>query len=345
MSTESQGRVSRNEALANDQVFQIAQANHLLQNQVDCVLKDRLEDSALNLEAAHEYCQEVRRQLAAENMQFKRRMCQIELEAAANVRAEERKVLALEASRLNQFMQGHQAVSQTDGQIRNRRAECEAEIDEIHKRLRQAETDSRQRAEQILAQWVAGSEAAEEAVRQLEQQGQNMMVSMQSSVNSKLKAFMEKTAAAQEQGSSKVASMQRQADKVIDATQPTLEAARRDDEQEAAAAMAKWREARRLPEEISKKADAEIEAKNSQAKEDEAELSRKADVKIAAARAAAKAALEEERWLQAETADVWIRIRKACFQLRLINLHDFAKGIVSGDYDAQMSEIKDVVKI
>jgi len=342
MATEAGVRTSRDEALATDRVFQLSKAGHIMEGQLDCLLKDKLKDSALNLEAAHEYCQEVRRSMASENAQFQRRMRQIELEAAARARSEERKVNALEAERLNEFTLGHEALSQTENQLRSRRADCEAEAAELHQRLRQAEADSRQRADQILEQWIAGSEAAEQAVRQFEQQGRTIMESMQSDVTSKLKVFMEQNAAVQEEGTTKIVELERQANKVIDATQPALEAAKRDDEREAAEAVTKLREARHLPEEIRKKADEAIESKDANAREMEAELAQQAKLKIAAARAATKAAHEEQQWLQVETAEAWGRIRKACFELRLVNLHDFAQDIVSGDYDAQMLEMNGV---
>merc|ERR1711908_191427 len=105
-------------------------------------------------------------------------MRQIELETAANARGEERKVLALESDRLSDFMKAHQVVSQSETMVHSKRAECETEIDEIHRRLQQAEADSRQRAEQILKQWMAGSEAAEQAVQKLEGQGRQIMEAM-----------------------------------------------------------------------------------------------------------------------------------------------------------------------
>merc|ERR1711998_464456 len=126
-------------------------------------------------------------------------------------------------------------------------------------------------------------------------------------------------------GTAKVMELEKQANKVVDATQPALEAARRDDEREAAAALQKRQEARHRPEEISKEADEQIATVNAKAAEEEARLFSEADLKIAAARAATKAAYEEELWLQAESAEAWSRIRKACFELRQINLHDFAQ--------------------
>merc|ERR1719197_316569 len=130
--------------MATDQVFHLSKAAHIMQNQVDCVLKDKLQESALNLEAAHEYCHEVKRLLANENAQFKRRMRQIELEAAASAHAEERKVIAIEADRFNGFLQGYQAVNQIETSLRARRADCETEVAEVHSRLKEAETHSRE---------------------------------------------------------------------------------------------------------------------------------------------------------------------------------------------------------
>merc|ERR1719240_79689 len=112
---------------------------------------------------------------------------------------------------------------------------------------------------------------------------------MQKDVNAKLKAFMEQNAALQDEGTAAVQELEKQANKVVDDTQPALEAARRDDEREAAVAIKKLKEARHIPEEIIKQADGEIEAKNGKVAEAEARLAREAELKIAAARAAAKA--------------------------------------------------------
>lgn len=338
MTREAKDRTQRDEAMAADCVSQLTKAGYIMEGQLECVLKDKLRDSALNLESAHDYCQEVRRTVANENAHFQRQMRQIELDAAARARSEERKVIALEAERLNEFAQAHDALSQTESLLLSRRADCEAEAAELHQRLRQAEEDSRQRADQILGQWTASSEAAEQAVRQFERQGRKIMESMQSNVNDKIKAFLDQNAAVQEKGTAKIVELECEANKVIDTTQPTLDAAKRDDESEAAAADVKRREARHLPEDISKKADADIEAKETRSRQIEAELEQQAKVQIAVARAAAKAAHEEEQRLQVETAEAWSRIRKACLELRLANLHDFAQDIVSGDYDAQMFE-------
>merc|ERR1712048_181459 len=54
---------------------------------------------------------------------------------------------------------------------------------------------------------------------------------------------------------------------------------------------------------------------------------------MGASKSASKRAREQEEWLRAETAAAWARIRQACYQLRLFNLHDFAKGIAEGAFD------------
>jgi hypothetical protein len=343
MLTEAQARISGAEAMASDHAFQVCKANHVMENQVDTMLKDKMRESALKLETAHEYCQQVKQLVVNETAHFKQRMQQIELEADANIRTEERKVISLEAQRLSDFIQARETVSTTEALLGAKREKCEVELDQIQQQLRKTEAESRDRADQILAQWVAGSEAAEQAVRKLEQQGQKIMEAMRMEVGNKLKAFMTENALTQQASTSDVAELEHQANKVIDATQPALEAARRDDEKEAAVALAKLREAKLLPRGISEQADAEIQAKAAESQEVEVELARQAESRLAAAKAATQAAHEEERWLQAETAAAWSRIRKACFELRLVNLHDFAQGIVAGEYDAEMLEILGIV--
>jgi len=47
---------------------------------------------------------------------------------------------------------------------------------------------------------------------------------------------------------------------------------------------------------------------------------------------------EQEVELRAKTAKAWSRVRAACYELRLGNLHDLAEGIVSGQFDMSGAE-------
>jgi len=345
LQTELQARVFKHESKANDQVSKLDQDRHLMDCQVDSALKEKLRDSALSLEAAHEYCQEVKKAVDSESTQFKRRIREIELGTGVNCREEDRKVRNLEKERLQEFMQAQGSVRQSESGIRSKRAESDAEVEDYHRRLREVETYTRQRAEEIYQQLLSKSEAAEEAVRSLEQQGQRIMEEFNKKIADRLKVFLEEDAAAKVQGSANVADLERRATTVIETTQSDLELARHADERAAAAATARWREAKKQPEEISKKADDEIAAKERSAQEEEAELRSRAEVRIAAAKAATKAAYQEELWLQAQSAEAWTRLRKASFELKKVNLHDLAQSTLAGDYDAQMDYIKDFVKV
>mmetsp|Transcript_29030 Transcript_29030/g.52740 ORF Transcript_29030/g.52740 Transcript_29030/m.52740 type:complete len:594 (-) Transcript_29030:152-1933(-) len=331
--TISQERVLRNEAKAEEQARDLALNGHQLQDEVASSLKQRLRRNFVDLQAAHDYCAEVKIALASDTTQYKRRMRQIDTEAASAAREEERKVIAQDQDRLAVFKQAHRHVENCEENFQARRMECEGEHDEIHQRLRQVERDTRARADQILAQWVADSEKAEQTIRNLEEKGRKAIEAMQAAVNDEIRQLGERNAAAQENGATAVASLERQANEVVNSTQPALEAARCADEEAAARALATLRDIKKRPEEIRATADAKIDAKMEEARLEEERLKQEAEARIAAFRAETKASAREEKQLQEETAQAWTRLRSACYQLRLVNLHDFAQGIVDGNFD------------
>merc|ERR1712151_586104 len=88
-----------------------------------------------------------------------------------------------------------------------------------------------------------------------------------------------------------------------------------------------------VPDEIRMDAENEIRAFEDKAEAEVERLLKEGEAAAEAGKIASKRAREQEEWLRAETAAAWARIRHACYQLRLFNLHDFAKGISEGAFD------------
>merc|ERR1712039_135468 len=88
-----------------------------------------------------------------------------------------------------------------------------------------------------------------------------------------------------------------------------------------------------VPDKIRMDAEKQIQALDEKAEAEVERLLKEGEDAAEAGKSASKRAREQEEWLRAETAAAWARIRQACYQLRLFNLHDFAKGISEGAFD------------
>jgi len=127
-----------------------------------------------------------------------------------------------------------------------------------------------------------------------------------------------------------------ESEKVVFATYEAAVDAARAEEAAAAAALA---EAQRWKDQIpglEGEADAEIEAFLAEAAVQEEQLRRDSEAQVNLSKRLTLTAHEEEKVYITETSAAWARVRKACYQLRLASLHDFAKGIASGGFDQKL---------
>jgi len=155
-------------------------------------------------------------------------------------------------------------------------------------------------------------------------------------VDQRLKEALSENLALQHASTTTVVKLEQTANTVGESTQAQLEAARLADEEATAQVLARFREMRPVPMQIEAAADAEVEAHMARAAQEEERLLKDADARATAAKRATKEALNDEKQLIATTTAVWARLRKACYQLRLMQLHDFAEDILSGTFDAPL---------
>lgn len=325
-----------NETHAAEQSADLTRMRHQVQKHADAAITDKLRASAMEIDAAHRHCSLVSAGKANDAALCARRADQVAQDADARSRDAERQVFAVETARVGNFVDGRCAVKETQERLQAGRDTCGIELESIHQRLRELEEETRAKAAEIMRQWDEGNEATEQAVQNHEQRGRDALHGLRSAIESVREEARGRNSALQHEGAVAVAHLERRANRAVDATQPTLESARRADEDATAATLARLRELRPEPVQLEAEADARISGLTAQAAKDEEELQRAADAKIAKAKGIVATARTEEQRLITETAGAWQRLRKACYQLRLMNLHDFAEGIVAGSFDTPL---------
>lgn len=331
--TGSQKQVDLLREKAIVQVVDMAKTAHETLVQTDSAVKEHLEGSAVELQAARDHCGQVRQEMAHEAAEYAEMMRQLELKQRAKDQDVEDKRLGLENDRVESFKAGCQFAQDAEARFRERRMACEAELDAVDRRLREIEQDTKRRAEEIMESWTSGNAAAEATVRSLEEQAETELKNMQSYVAEGERDKSQQNTELKQSSSEAVAALKDHGNQVLSDTQPTLEATREADEQAAAAAMQTVKSLRPEPGQIAAAADASVEAAMQRAREEDQRLQAESEANQEVAKAATRTAHQEEIYFKAEASEAWARLRKACFQLRLINLHDFAQGIVDGTFD------------
>eukprot|EP00747_Dinoflagellata_sp_TGD_P165872 gnl/TRDRNA2_/TRDRNA2_187837_c0_seq1.p1 gnl/TRDRNA2_/TRDRNA2_187837_c0~~gnl/TRDRNA2_/TRDRNA2_187837_c0_seq1.p1 ORF type:complete len:552 (+),score=153.06 gnl/TRDRNA2_/TRDRNA2_187837_c0_seq1:89-1744(+) len=327
----SSQKIESNYKMAAEQVKELTEMGQNMEASCSELLDDMLATSAIELEETREYCDAIKDQTKKELAQYKQRMGNIEHEAKLNAKEIERQIMLLDQQRLSEYNTAFQSVEGAQEQSQVWRKTCEAEIDGVHGRL--DEVDCQARARQILDQWLAGNKQSGERVRQMELNAQRTLEAMQEAVSLKLQQCNEAKAAIQKQSTEDIVALERKGNQIVEATQPSIDDARRADEAAARYALEKWEETHKVPAKHHQAADAAIAQVAEWAMVEEARLIKEAEVAVAAAKAAARASLAEEERLRAETSAAWARLRAGCYQLRLMNLHDFAQGITAGKFD------------
>jgi len=321
------------------EVADLQRQAHQTQVSMEVAVKDHLAGSAAELFAAREHCAKVRDDMSRETAEYAQKIRELEEHYKAHCRGIEAEKEELDSGRLDVFKSGCQAVKDAEQRFRQRRVACEEELDGIDKRLREIESETNRRAQRIMAQWTQGNAAAEAEVRCLEDEAEGALRDLQAlspeqsggAKDATLKNVAESTLPSA--GAETLTELERKVVEVQQSTQPSLEAAREEHERAAAAALRAAAELHSEPARLAGEADAACEAAQQAAADEERASEVVAERRQEAAKAAARAANREEMRLKAETSEAWARVRKACFQLRLAGLHDFAAGIVGGGFD------------
>lgn len=331
--TTAQRAVKLNEEKAAIRAAEMTQECHNTQVQTDRAVKEQLQGSVSGLQKAREYCDRVREEMSLDTAKCSQKIREIEQAQRGKDQERELQRSALEEERKDAAKAGNKAVQDQEDRFQARRKASEAELDAVEKRLREVEQETRQRAESILEQWAAGNAAAEEAARDIERRAEQALKDMREKVAAGEQANSGQNGEIKKNGADTVSALERQANHVVDSTQPKLEATRRADEKAAAEATETLKQLKPEPGRLAAEADAEADAAMQNAAAEEQRLQQEGEAFCSTAKATMKAAHDEEKQMKVESAEAWSRLRKACHQLRLLNLHDLAQAIVDGDFD------------
>jgi hypothetical protein len=334
--SSAQEKVNLFDEKAAKRSIELAAEQHQVQVQTDALLLDSLRSNSDALRGAHGYRSELAAVQQNEAVQTARKVKHLEDDVVARSKDTHRQVLALEHARREHFKVGRDAIQGSEELLLSKRQSCDEELAHVNCRLREIENETHARVQQTLAQWLAGSKASEQEIRKLEKMGRDAIDEMQEDVNQRLKQTLSENLALQHASTATVAKLEQTANAVGESTQAQLEAARHADEEATSRALARFRELRQVPMEVEAAADAQVEDHMARAAQEEQRLLKDADAKATAAKLATREALKDEQQLNATTAAIWAKLRKACYQLRLMQLHDFAEDIVSGTFDVPL---------
>merc|ERR1712232_261688 len=172
-----------------------------------------------------------------------------------DARQAQRKINELDMKRLEIFDAGHHKVKESLRVLEHQRGECEAQLGDVHRRLQEIEKETKARANAILVQWLEGSQAAEEDVRSLEAEGIAYINELQAKTMQLDEECKEEHASAQERGFSAVKAFGRQGRRTMDAALPKALAARRPEEDAAAASRSELDRLKPIPAQLQAAAD------------------------------------------------------------------------------------------
>lgn len=331
--TQAQLSMQKTEEKAKTQVEGLLEKKLAAQVKCDREVRVSQGECAATLIDAHDQCEAIREELAQEVLVRNRAMQECDRQAKDHVQEVVQQIHDRERERLDHFVSSQGEIVQTVNEINEKRKSCEDELAEVEEELRRVQEESRTRAKDIFRKWTEGSQAAEASIQDLERRGSEAVSAMEAEVQKTLDACRARKTDIMEKGKNDVKTLEQRALEVIDTTDGNLKDARVADEEATAAARRALAALKREPLQIQAATDESVQEEMDRAAAREEELQRDAAERIAAARAAAAAARQEEEELRAKTAEAWARLRAGCFELRRLNLHDFAQEITSGVWD------------
>jgi len=275
----------------------------------------------------------VRDAMAQEHAQHMQRVLELQGQNMEHCEVYDSRTQVLEVNRLKGIQQSGKDVKGAIQRFQNTRDSCEGGIDEVEKRLREVEEEMRKQYEDIMRQWTEDNEAAEKQIKALEEKAKIATKEMEEHVANDSAATSGQKRAVVDGGSETVAETRRQTHSVLDKAHPSLEAARDNDERIYQATLEAIKALRPEAGRIAAATDAEVAVTTQKVLDDERALEEGSTLLVEDSKARMRADHQQEQRLKHETSEAWARLRKACFQLRLGNLHDFARGIVDGDFD------------
>lgn len=334
--TEAQARMKLHEEKSKKQAKELEHMTHQLRLRSDEALAEKMAGTQRELTSAKAFCAQVQTDMEEAIRSTKLAAMKIEAEAAANTFEEQRKLQDLENNALQSFKGSREEAQGAWDETASRRKALQEELDEIHAQYQKLHDDTRSKMTSIMAQWNESRQAMEKSIADFEVKRKDAFEELEVVMQRTKEKHQVQNQAIRQSCVHAVAECKEESEKVVFATYEAAVDAARVEEAAAAAALA---EAQRWKDQIpglEAEADAEIEAFLAEAAVQEEQLRRDSEAQVSLSKRLTQTAHEEEKVYITETSAAWARVRKACYQLRLASLHDFAKGIASGGFDQKL---------
>lgn len=334
--TQAQGRMKLHEEKSKQQVKELEKMTHQLRMRSDEALAEKMTQTTGHLAAAKAFCAEVKASIGEEIRLAKLNVAKIEEEAAMNTRNEQRKVQELESKALDNFKESVEEAQSTWQETATKRKALQAELEDLHAKYQSLHDATQAKMKSIMEEWKKDRESMEEKVKACEERRQEAFDGVTQAMRQTTEAMEARNKEMQESCIQIVLQCQRQSeDQVFQTYETAAEAARREElfADETLKEAQQWKG---QIQGIEERADEEINAYQLRAQSVEVQLEKDAQAQVNLSKRLAQTAHEEEKVYISETAAAWARLRKACYHLRLANLHDFAKSITAGEFDAKI---------
>ncbi|CAJ1420513.1 unnamed protein product [Effrenium voratum] len=333
---EAQERMLLHEEKSKRHVKDLEKITHQLRMRGDEALVEKMSHTTAQLVAAKTFCAEVKESLNEEIRQAKLNMAKIQEEAAANTRNEQRAVQGLEAKALDQFLASLEEASGAWHETSGKRKALQEELDELHVKFQSLHDETQARMKAIMDLWRKDREAMEEKIQVLEVKRQDAFQVVTRTMQETKDGMQAKERAARESCAEAVSQCQRQSEDTVVATYEAAAEAAKNEELVAEQVLVEAQQWKSQIKDLQAAADEEIAAIEAKAASVEIQLEKDALAQVNLSKRLAQSAAEEEKVFISETAAAWARVRKACYQLRLASLHDFARSIANGQFDSKL---------
>jgi len=335
--TQAQARMKLHEEKSKQQVKELEKLTYQLRLRSDEALAEKISQTTGHLGEAKAFCAKVKEEMADEIRLAKLNAARIEEEAAANTRSEMRKLEELESQALDSFVNSIGEAQSTWQETDQKRKALQVELDDLHAKYQNLHDATQTKMKSIMTAWRADRESMEQQIKACEERRQAAFEEVTQVMKERTGVLEVKSKEVQENCNQVVVQYQRHSEDQVFATYEAAVDLARSEEAQAEQTLREAMRWKAQIEGIEQKADEEIEAYQLRAQTMESQMEKDAQAQVNLSKRLAQSAHEEEKVYISETAIAWARLRKACYQLRLASLHDFAKSITAGDFDAKVT--------
>lgn len=335
--TQAQARMKLHDEKSKQQVKDLEKLTYQLRLRSDEALAEKISQTTGHLGEAKAFCAKVREEMAEEIQLAKQNASRIEEEAAMNTRNEQRKLEELESKALDSFITSIGEAQSSRLETEAKRKFLQVELDELHSKYQELHDAMQAKMKSIMELWRADRASMDMQIRSCEERRQVAFEAVTKSMKERTGQLEVRSKELVDNCSHVVVECQRHSEDQVFACYEAAVDVAKSEEQHAEQTLKAAQQWKAQIQGIEERADEEIEAYQLRAQHMEAQMEKDAQAQVNLSKRLAQTAHQEEKVYISETALAWARVRKACYQLRLASLHDFAKSITAGEFDSKVS--------